>query len=862
MRPAPAKRICTCARVMEPIVALLRLTDSDLPTASKVQYHMFEVQEKLKGLDCVDDDLKQELVAIHRHSYCSWPGFLHSEIAIEWKYNRHTDHHAFRLRRAGLEEAFTAALAAEPKAAGDMDWRKRTKECVEAMPATVDARNRSKVHSVLQDERRAPSEPTAHSGRQELRDTEEVTGPAAVFRVAAPRLATELRDTEGVTGPATVFRVAAPRLATELRDTEGVTGPATVFRVAAPRLATELRDTEGVTGPATVFRVAAPRLATELSKPSPDFRSTPEPASRNLLENTAPPTASAAQSMPSALPPSVPSTELLCSPRHSARRGSLTPSASLPIHRHRSTPPKKGTFRSLRKQVSKVLGVSGLIRGKSDSHLTVCTDPTLPPVALEASSSGTASAQSEAVLVETSRSMEEVGSVSADGALKNSQEKAEGGACSRNLLVIEEARPARVVEESARESEPASEDVGELVARNSLTDLRSPVESTTCTAAPPIFEGVGPALASRHSSSTQRYTRPEDITVDGIELEGAGAAESQTSAKLFSSNPPCGAREASDTQTSRPSGSLPRAADQGAEGQLVNNNTIEDPMKYHLQSPLNERKGYVFNLTPKQLEALTELKARAAALGLELERWLVPAGETVDQLALRFLRARGFRLDRALDLLRRDVEWRRNTARLEDLRQLAPEVAAGVDSADSLAKHFATWVQGVDHQGRPVVYKPFGGWRLDELVAKHGATPESLALYLTWATDRVMHNALGEASRTAGCSVEQVVVVLDAAGLRWAWGLSSMQGIALTREMVRLDAEHYPERLGQLFIINVNSVFARGFALVSRILDPVTRDKIRILGTKDVWLPALKEAIGEEQLAEEYGGFNRMSKQL
>ncbi|KAK3237348.1 hypothetical protein CYMTET_52571 [Cymbomonas tetramitiformis] len=58
---------------------LLRLTDSNRPTASKVQYHKFEVQEKLKVVtfDAADppwdndeydlEAMKQEIVSIHRY---------------------------------------------------------------------------------------------------------------------------------------------------------------------------------------------------------------------------------------------------------------------------------------------------------------------------------------------------------------------------------------------------------------------------------------------------------------------------------------------------------------------------------------------------------------------------------------------------------------------------------------------------------------------------------------------------------------------------------------------------------------------------------------------------------------------------
>lgn len=99
-----------------------------------------------------------------------------------------------------------------------------------------------------------------------------------------------------------------------------------------------------------------------------------------------------------------------------------------------------------------------------------------------------------------------------------------------------------------------------------------------------------------------------------------------------------------------------------------------------------------------------------------------------------------------------------------------------------------------------------------------------------------------------------MVCVLDAASLRWGFGLRSLDGINLTIAMVKLDADHYPERLGKMFIINVNPVFQRGWAIISRFLDKNTREKINIYTDKESWGPVLREAIGKDQLSVEYGG--------
>ncbi|KAK3235078.1 hypothetical protein CYMTET_54702 [Cymbomonas tetramitiformis] len=69
-----------CQQVLKPIVMLLRLADSDRPYASKIQYHKFEVREKLKALTVPEpapwaegeydwDEMLQEIVAIHRYRW-------------------------------------------------------------------------------------------------------------------------------------------------------------------------------------------------------------------------------------------------------------------------------------------------------------------------------------------------------------------------------------------------------------------------------------------------------------------------------------------------------------------------------------------------------------------------------------------------------------------------------------------------------------------------------------------------------------------------------------------------------------------------------------------------------------------------
>jgi len=62
----------------------------------------------------------------------------------------------------------------------------------------------------------------------------------------------------------------------------------------------------------------------------------------------------------------------------------------------------------------------------------------------------------------------------------------------------------------------------------------------------------------------------------------------------------------------------------------------------------------------------------------------------------------------------------------------------------------------------------------------------------------------------------------------------------------------YPERMGKFFIINCPAGFSLVWSLAKRFLDPVTVEKIVVLG-KD-YQGVLKECIDEENLPREFGG--------
>ena len=65
----------------------------------------------------------------------------------------------------------------------------------------------------------------------------------------------------------------------------------------------------------------------------------------------------------------------------------------------------------------------------------------------------------------------------------------------------------------------------------------------------------------------------------------------------------------------------------------------------------------------------------------------------------------------------------------------------------------------------------------------------------------------------------------------------------------------FPETAWKLFIVNAPFIFRSAYKVISPLIHPVTRDKIKILGGKSAYLPAMKKAgIPLSALPESMGG--------
>ena len=104
-------------------------------------------------------------------------------------------------------------------------------------------------------------------------------------------------------------------------------------------------------------------------------------------------------------------------------------------------------------------------------------------------------------------------------------------------------------------------------------------------------------------------------------------------------------------------------------------------------------------------------------------------------------------------------------------------------------------------------------------------------------------------SRKAGRLLETSCTIIDLKGV----GLSNMGSVYnYIKQASAISQNHYPERLGKLYLINAPWGFSSIFSVIKGFLDPVTVQKISVLGSG--YQHQLLQQIPKENLPTHFGG--------
>ena len=128
-------------------------------------------------------------------------------------------------------------------------------------------------------------------------------------------------------------------------------------------------------------------------------------------------------------------------------------------------------------------------------------------------------------------------------------------------------------------------------------------------------------------------------------------------------------------------------------------------------------------------------------------------------------------------------------------------------------------------------------------------TAERMLQNLAVEYEKLADPRLPACSRKAGTLLETCCSVLDLKGV----GLSSVSSVyGYVKQASAISQNYYPERLGKMYLINAPWGFSTVFNVVKGFLDPVTVQKIHVLGSG--YQKDLLAQVPKENLPKQFGG--------
>eukprot|EP00045_Choanoeca_perplexa_P005508 m.46610 g.46610 ORF g.46610 m.46610 type:complete len:339 (-) comp13160_c0_seq2:10-1026(-) len=153
---------------------------------------------------------------------------------------------------------------------------------------------------------------------------------------------------------------------------------------------------------------------------------------------------------------------------------------------------------------------------------------------------------------------------------------------------------------------------------------------------------------------------------------------------------------------------------------------------------------------------------------------------------------------------------------------------------------------GYDREGRPIYFERTGAIKLPEVLKI--LTPADLVTRHI-RQQAIALSRLEDSSRRMKKPVEKQVILLDLKNLSLR---PDSVGLSIFKECIRIDQAFFPERLECFFFLNSPWIFRPLWAIVRPWLDPVTKRKFHVLGSK--YQEELFKLIDKDQLPPEFGG--------
>ncbi|WOL11355.1 phosphatidylinositol/phosphatidylcholine transfer protein SFH9-like [Canna indica] len=225
-----------------------------------------------------------------------------------------------------------------------------------------------------------------------------------------------------------------------------------------------------------------------------------------------------------------------------------------------------------------------------------------------------------------------------------------------------------------------------------------------------------------------------------------------------------------------------------------------------------------------------------------VDRNLLPARHDDYHTMRRFLKARGFNIEKTIQMWSEMLRWRMDFGADTIMQDFT------FNELEEVLHYYPHGFHGVDKDGRPVYIERLGKVDPNKLLTV--TTVERFIKYHVQCIEKILAEKYPACSVAAKRHIDTMTTILDVQGVNW------MSVGKLARDIVlriqKIDSDNYPEILYKLFIVNAGSGFRLLWNTIKGLIDPRTSAKIVVLG--DTYQNTLLEIIEMSQLPDFLGG--------
>ncbi|XP_002981400.2 patellin-6 [Selaginella moellendorffii] len=219
---------------------------------------------------------------------------------------------------------------------------------------------------------------------------------------------------------------------------------------------------------------------------------------------------------------------------------------------------------------------------------------------------------------------------------------------------------------------------------------------------------------------------------------------------------------------------------------------------------------------------------------------LLDGSGAADVVMLKFLRAREFKVDTAVEMLKNTVSWRKRFGC--DRGFLGEEIEAGIKSTG--------FYYGCDRGGHPVCYNIVDSGMYQELLDGQ----DGFEKLLRWRV-KLMEDGIKLLDFDPR-GVSSMVQVIDLKNFSM-----KKKARAALLDTIQLFSDNYPELVSKLMLVNVPWYYNALYVMISPFLTQRSKDKISV-ATKRKTPEALFAAISPENVPVQYGGLGKANDEL